>query len=243
MKATAQHQLFELTRIDWATPQELFDAYDAEFGFVLDVCASADNAKCERYFTIEQDGLRQVWAPGPCWMNPPYGREIGRWTAKARRAGEAGITVVGLVPARTDTAWWHDDVMGQRGVLPSWPGSVQRRRTRTVPVSNRCVGWANNRRGEVMGGPWREVDWDEGTIAIGVEDEPIPFAYLDPDREDEARLIAAAPDLLDAVGGLLWVFNNLHNAGTHEFTELANAAERDARTAIAKATGTTGGTE
>jgi phage N-6-adenine-methyltransferase len=113
VKATAQHQLFELTRIDWATPQELFDELDAEFGFVLDVCASADNAKCDRYFTIEQDGLRQVWAPGPCWMNPPYGREIGKWTSKARRASEAGITVVGLVPARTDTAWWHDDCIDQ----------------------------------------------------------------------------------------------------------------------------------
>ncbi len=54
----------------WETPQAFFDALDAEFGFTLDVCALPENAKCERYFTPEADGLKQEWR-GVCWMNPP----------------------------------------------------------------------------------------------------------------------------------------------------------------------------
>ncbi len=76
--------MFEVTRIDWATPPDLFAEFDREFGFTLDVCASAENAKVPRYFSIEADGLRQTWAPERCWMNPPYGREIARWVAPER---------------------------------------------------------------------------------------------------------------------------------------------------------------
>jgi phage N-6-adenine-methyltransferase len=92
----------------WATPQDLFDQLDAEFGFDLDVCASDDNAKCSRYFTEADDGLAQTWS-GVCWMNPPYGEAIGKWVEKARESAEAGATVVCLVPARVDTAWWWDN--------------------------------------------------------------------------------------------------------------------------------------
>lgn len=95
---------------EWETPQELFDRLDAIWHFDLDVCATAENAKCEEYYTKEQDGLAQKWR-GTCWMNPPYGREIGRWMEKAYDASRAGATVVCLVPARTDTAWWHDYAM------------------------------------------------------------------------------------------------------------------------------------
>jgi len=91
----------------WSTPQSLFDELDKEFHFTLDVCATDENAKCERYFTKEDDGLSQEWK-GVCWMNPPYGREIGKWIKKAY---ESRATVVCLIPARTDTAWWHDYVM------------------------------------------------------------------------------------------------------------------------------------
>jgi len=95
----------------WATPQDFFDKLHAEFAFEVDVCASPENAKCERYFTKEDDGLAQDWF-GSCWMNPPYGREIGKWMKKAKEAVEWGATtVVCLVPARTDTAWWHDYAM------------------------------------------------------------------------------------------------------------------------------------
>jgi phage N-6-adenine-methyltransferase len=92
---------------EWATPQSLFDQLDAEFGFELDVCASDWNHKTERYFDRFDDGLAQQWS-GVCWMNPPYGREISAWMRKAYESSGGGATVVCLVPARTDTAWWHD---------------------------------------------------------------------------------------------------------------------------------------
>lgn len=92
---------------EWETPQALFDLLNTEFGFDFDVCATPENAKCVRYFTAEDDGLVQEWA-GACWMNPPYGGEIGRWVAKAHESGDAGATVVCLIPARTDTSWWWD---------------------------------------------------------------------------------------------------------------------------------------
>lgn len=99
--------LFSSKSDDWETPQELFDSLNARYNFDLDVCATADNAKCARYFTKEQDGLAQEWS-GVCWMNPPYGRGIGQWMAKALEASQTGATVVCLVPSRTCTAWWHD---------------------------------------------------------------------------------------------------------------------------------------
>jgi phage N-6-adenine-methyltransferase len=94
----------------WSTPQVLFDELNSLYGFTLDVCATTANAKCSRYFTLEDDGLAQEWV-GTCWMNPPYGRTIGLWMAKAWQSSKAGATVVCLVPARTDTAWWHDYAM------------------------------------------------------------------------------------------------------------------------------------
>ena len=91
----------------WATPQDLFDRLDAQYGFETDVCATPENAKCPQYYTAADDGLRQPWR-GVCWMNPPYGREIGAWMRKAYESSIGGATVVCLVPARTDTSWWHD---------------------------------------------------------------------------------------------------------------------------------------
>lgn len=93
----------------WETPQELFDNLNAEFHFTVDVCATKDNAKCEKFFTPEMDGLKQEWT-GVCWCNPPYGRGIGKWMKKA---AEAQATVVCLVPARTDTKWFHDWVLNR----------------------------------------------------------------------------------------------------------------------------------
>lgn len=73
----------------------------------LDVCATAENTKCQRFFSPIDDGLKQTWT-GTCWMNPPYGRAIGQWMRKAYESAQAGALVVTLVPARTDTEWWHE---------------------------------------------------------------------------------------------------------------------------------------
>lgn len=91
----------------WETPQDLFDDLDREFHFDLDVCAIPENAKCKKFYTPEQDGLSQPW-DGTCWCNPPYGRDIGKWVKRALFASVGGATVVMLLPARTDTKWFHD---------------------------------------------------------------------------------------------------------------------------------------
>ena len=80
------------------------DKYDAIYHFETDVCALPGNAKCKRFFTPEMDGLKQEWT-GVCWCNPPYGRQIGKWVEKACKSF---ATVVMLLPARTDTKWFHD---------------------------------------------------------------------------------------------------------------------------------------
>lgn len=90
----------------WATPQDFFDKLDQEFHFTLDACATADNAKCKKFWGPEDDGLKQSWE-GTVWCNPPYGRDIGKWVAKAVRSALEGATVVMLLPARTDTRWFH----------------------------------------------------------------------------------------------------------------------------------------
>lgn len=97
-------------RDDFGTPRALYDSLNKEFGFQLDVCASKNNAKCAAYFDIEQDGLSQDWSGKVCWMNPPYGKPIYRWLKKAWDESQMGATVVCLIPAKTDTSWWHEFV-------------------------------------------------------------------------------------------------------------------------------------
>ena len=94
----------------WYTPQDFFKKYDDVYKFETDVCATDDNTKCTKYYTEETDGLSQKWE-GVCWMNPPYGRTISKWMKKAYESSLEGATVVCLVPARTDTNWWHDYAM------------------------------------------------------------------------------------------------------------------------------------
>lgn len=97
---------FSSKTVEWETPQELFDQLNNEFNFQFDVCASKENAKVGRFWRKDDDGLSKNWKEikGWKWMNPPYGREIGKWVKKA---AESGKTVC-LLPARTDTRWFHE---------------------------------------------------------------------------------------------------------------------------------------
>jgi phage N-6-adenine-methyltransferase len=97
---------FSSDSAEWSTPDDLFRELDEVFHFDLDACASASNCKCERYFSKDDDALVRSWQ-GTVWMNPPYGRHIERFMRKAYEESIRGATVVCLVPARTDTAWWH----------------------------------------------------------------------------------------------------------------------------------------
>ena len=98
---------------EWSTPQDFFDELDKEFNFTLDPCATSENAKCNKYFTVEDNGLKQDWSNDVVFMNPPYGREIKYWVQKAFEESLKGATVVCLIPARTDTAYWHDYIFGK----------------------------------------------------------------------------------------------------------------------------------
>lgn len=104
--------MFSSKSNDWATPQDLFDKLNDEFHFTLDVCAIPENARCEHYYSPEQDGLLQHWE-GTVWCNPPYGRKIGLWVKKAYESviRDDGTTVVMLLPARTDTKWFHEYIL------------------------------------------------------------------------------------------------------------------------------------
>jgi len=93
---------------EWATPFWLFDVLHEIFHFTLDPCATHENAKCAKHYTQEDDGLRQSWKGEKVFMNPPYGREITRWVKKSlAQYMENGVCTVALLPARTDTNWFH----------------------------------------------------------------------------------------------------------------------------------------
>lgn len=96
--------MFKSSYFDWETPPEIFDPLQKEFNLQLDVCADDRNTKCRIWYS--QDALSLGWAPYHCWMNPPYGREIGKWVQKAWDEAGKGALVVCLLPARTDTKWW-----------------------------------------------------------------------------------------------------------------------------------------
>ena len=91
---------------DWETPHWLFQELDREFHFTLDPCATPANAKCKQFYTKEDNGLTKDWT-GVVFLNPPYGRNVGKWIRKAYFESQRGVTVVCLLPARTDTVWWH----------------------------------------------------------------------------------------------------------------------------------------
>lgn len=110
--------------VEWSTPQSIIDDYGP---FDLDVCATRANAKAPRFFTKKQNGLIQKWRGSRIWMNPPYGREIKHWVAKA--ASEALNLDVDLItcllPARTDTKWWHSYIWDHSENAPR-PGVIVR---------------------------------------------------------------------------------------------------------------------
>ena len=92
----------------WPTPQPIFDALNAEFQFTLDPCCVPATAKCAKYYTPKEDGLKQDWSGERAFVNPPYGRWLKPWMKKCYEESQRGALVVCLVPARVDTAWWHD---------------------------------------------------------------------------------------------------------------------------------------
>lgn len=99
----------------WATPQDFFNNLNAEFNFTLDPCALPDNTKCSKFYTPEQNGLKQDWSNETVFCNPPYS-DIKNWVEKAYNEAKRGAKVVMLIPARTDTRYFHDFIYGQHEI-------------------------------------------------------------------------------------------------------------------------------
>lgn len=102
---------FESAKQEWTTPDSLFDPVNAEFKFTLDAAADETNKRAEKFFDATDDGLSQDWGRHVTWLNPPYGARTGKlsdWVKKAFESSKLGATVVMLIPARTNTNWFHD---------------------------------------------------------------------------------------------------------------------------------------
>ncbi len=106
-------------------PPTFFEEVNKEFHFNLDPCSTDENHKCDKYYTIEDDGLSKDWSGHNVWCNPPYGREIGKWVEKCYREGHKDNTlVVMLIPARTDTKYFHDYIL-HRAEIRFVPGRLK----------------------------------------------------------------------------------------------------------------------
>ena len=112
MNKDVQKTMFSSKSNEWGTPQDFFDGVNIKYRFTLDCCAIDDNAKCKKYYTKEDDALSKDWSNNVVWMNPPYGKGIDKWLKKAyNESRKDDTTVVCLIPARTDTRYWHDYCM------------------------------------------------------------------------------------------------------------------------------------
>lgn len=101
--------MFSSQTDQWSTPQDFFDNLNSEFHFTLDPCADIINHKCKKYYTVENDGLLQDWSGETVFCNPPYGKAIKDWVKKCSEESQKENTkVVMLIPARTDTSYFHD---------------------------------------------------------------------------------------------------------------------------------------
>ena len=99
---------------EWYTPDKLYQELNNEFNFTLDPCCTIQSAKCLNFFTEKEDGLSQTWGGHKVFMNPPYGREIKDWIKKAYEESlKPNTIVVCLIPARTDTSYWHDYIFSK----------------------------------------------------------------------------------------------------------------------------------
>jgi len=113
MNTQTQNTMFSSKTGNWATPQDFFNKLERELGpFTLDACATTHNAKCSNFFSPQEDGLSKDWFGYNVFVNPPYGKDIGKWIKKGYEESLKKRTrVVMLIPARTDTKYWHNYVM------------------------------------------------------------------------------------------------------------------------------------
>lgn len=111
---------------EYETPKDIFEPLQEEFNMKLDVCATEHNAKCENYFTKEQDGLTKDWNSfGNFWMNPPFGRALKKWVAKAFEESQKGVIGVCILPVRSNTLWWHKYIIDTKQEVRFLKGEIK----------------------------------------------------------------------------------------------------------------------
>jgi site-specific DNA-methyltransferase (adenine-specific) len=97
---------------EWETPDGFYNRLDARFHFTLDAASTVDNKKCENHFTFHDNALEKDWSGNIVFLNPPYGKDLKYWVKKAYEEGKKDNTVVVvLIPARTDTKYFHEYCM------------------------------------------------------------------------------------------------------------------------------------
>jgi len=155
MDTQTQKLMFSSKSNEWGTPQDFYDKLNRRFKFTLDPCATHENHKCDKYYTIEDNGLFKSWKDEVVFVNPPYG-DIGQWVKKAyEESTQNNAIVVMLIPVRTDTKYWHDYVM--KGASKIF--FVKGRLKFTNSVSSQCFHPAPFPSVAVVFGGWR---WSPG---------------------------------------------------------------------------------
>lgn len=189
--------LLSSKQMDWCTPQDFFDRLNEEFDFVLDAAATDKTAKCPLYYTPKTDGLSQNWdRGGAVFCNPPYGREIGKWVQKAYEEAQAGTTIVLLIPARTDTSYFHNYIYHKAGIR------FIRGRIRFTDDDGNAADPAPFPSMLVIYNGKAEKAWDGNSFVHGGEaspNEPLTLISMDdklpPDNE---RVLVYRPCMIDA---------------------------------------------
>ncbi len=144
---------------EWETPQPLFDRLDTEFHFTLDPCATKENHKCDKFYTIDDNGLKYDWAKEIVFMNPPYGGNTGKWLRKAWHDSLKGATVVCLIVSSTDRSYWHDYIFPYASEIRWIRGRVTfGEANSTAPFASAIVIFSPKRKN---GDPQKQVYYKE----------------------------------------------------------------------------------
>lgn len=132
---------------EWETPQDLYDKLNDEFNFTLDPCCKPETAKCDRYFTIKENGLLQDWSKDIVFMNPPYGGHTGEWMEKAHAESLRGSIVVCLIVSSTDRSYWHEFIFPFASEIRFLRGRIKFGQSKsTAPFASAIIIFDHNKK-------------------------------------------------------------------------------------------------
>ena len=153
MDTQTQKLMFSSKSDEWETPQSFFNKLDKAYKFTLDPCSTQKTAKCKKYYTPEDNGLTKSWENEIVFVNPPYGN-IKDWVKKAHDESiNNNAVVVMLIPARTDTRYWHDYIMEEADSIYFIKGRLKFGNSPNSAPFPSAVVVFNRRRFKWVGGP------------------------------------------------------------------------------------------